>query len=69
MGALILLTIPLALLIVAGLLALSTALERAVLSPRAMILSAARARRAPPEFAEAFVARQVERLLRDAQRG
>ncbi|HEX4978512.1 MAG TPA: hypothetical protein VFV35_00460 [Acidimicrobiales bacterium] len=64
----LLLAVPMALVLISGLLALSAALERQVLSPRAMILSAARSRRAQPEFAEAFVAREVERLLRDVQR-
>jgi hypothetical protein len=33
-----------------------------------MILSTARARRATPELAEALVAREFERLLKDTQR-
>lgn len=50
-----------------GVLALSQAVEERVLSPRAMILSAARARRTRPDYAEAFVAMQFDRLLREAQ--
>ena len=53
---------------VSGLLALSAMLEGRVLSPRSMIVSAAKARRSQPEFTEAFVAREVERLLREVQR-
>jgi hypothetical protein len=67
-SALLLLAVPLAFVLVSALLALSTFLEERVLSPRAMILSAARARHSAPEFAEAFVAREVERLLREVQR-
>ena len=64
----LLLGVPGALVFVSALLALSSLLEQRVLSPRSMIVSAARARRAQPEFAEAFVAREVERLLREVQR-
>lgn len=64
----LLIGVPGALVFVSALLALSSLLEQRVLSPRSMIVSAARARRAQPEFAEAFVAREVERLLREVQR-
>ena len=64
----LLLGLPAAFILVVGVLAVSSLLEQRVLSPRSMIVSAARARRSPPEFAEAFVAREVERLLRDVQR-
>ena len=62
------LLIPLSLALLCGILALSAFVEERVLSPRSMILSAARARRTGPEYTEAFVARQVERLLQNAQR-
>ena len=65
---LLILGVPGALLFISAVLALSSFLEESILSPRAMIVSAARARRSQPEFAERFVAREVERLLRDAQR-
>ncbi|HEX7166558.1 MAG TPA: hypothetical protein VF230_06225 [Acidimicrobiales bacterium] len=65
---LLLLGLPAAFILVIGVLALSSMLEERVLSPRSMIVSAARARRSAPEFAEAFVAREVERLLREVQR-
>ena len=68
MGALLLLAVPVALLLVPGLLGLSWALERRIFSPQSMIVTAARSRRSAPEFAEAFVAGQVERLLKEAQR-
>ena len=64
----LLLSIPLALLLPCGLLALSAAAERRILSPRSMIISAVRSRRSAPEFTEAFVARQFERLLKNVQR-
>ena len=60
--------VPGSLIFVSLLLALSALLEGRILSPKAMIMSAARARRSQPEFTEAFVAREVERLLRDVQR-
>lgn len=64
----VLLVIPACLLILAGLLFLSAEVERRVLSPRSMIISAVRARRGSPEVAEGLVAREFERLLRDYQR-
>jgi hypothetical protein len=64
----LLLGVPGALMFVSCLLALSSQLEGRVLSPRSMIVSAAKARRSQPEFTEAFVAREVERLLREVQR-
>jgi len=47
-----------------GLLALSAVVENRVLCPRALIVGAARARSTTPEFTEAFVAHEFERLLR-----
>jgi hypothetical protein len=64
----LLLTIPAALAILSGLLAVSAFVEQRVLSPRSLILSAVRSRRSAPEFAEAFVAREFERLLKTTQR-
>ena len=63
-----LLSIPGSLLVIVGILILSAAVEGRVLSPRSMILSAARARRTPPEYTEAFVAREFERLLATERR-
>ena len=64
---LLVLTIPMALLIPCCLLALSAFVEQRALSPRSMIMSAARARHSKPELAEALVAREFERLLKNAQ--
>ncbi len=63
----LLLAVPASLLLIMGILLLSAWIEQRVLSPRSMIISAVRARRTPPEFAEAFVARQLERLLSNDQ--
>ncbi|MBW3615155.1 MAG: hypothetical protein KY439_07600 [Actinobacteria bacterium] len=63
----LLMSIPLALLIPCALLALSAMAEGQILSPRSLIRSAVRSRRSDPEFTEAFVAREFERLLKDAQ--
>jgi len=65
---LLLLTIPVAFGIPCALLFVSAAVEERVLSPQSMIRSAALARHGPPEHAEAFVAREFERLLKNAQR-
>lgn len=54
--------------IMVGVLWLSAWVESNVLSPRSIILSAARARRPTPEYSEALVAREFERLIRNAQR-
>lgn len=54
--------------IMVGVLWLSAWVESSVLSPRSIIVSAARARHTTPEYSEALVAREFERLLRDAQR-
>jgi hypothetical protein len=58
-----LLVVPAALLSVSLLLVLTSWLERRMLSPRALILSAARARNAPPGHVEVLVAQQCDRLL------
>ncbi|HEX2039165.1 MAG TPA: hypothetical protein VHF47_05455 [Acidimicrobiales bacterium] len=63
-----LLVIPGTLLLLAAVLYLSALAEERFLSPRSLILSTVRARRTSPEYAEAFVARQFERLLREYQR-
>lgn len=67
MSAWPLLTIPGTLLLLAGVLWLSALAEERLLSPRSLILSTVRARQASPEYAEAMVARQYERLLREYQ--
>jgi hypothetical protein len=63
-----LLSVPAALIVMMGILVLSQLVEQHVLSPRAMIIGAARSRSTSPDYAEGFVAGQLERLLRDAQR-
>ena len=65
---LLLIAIVAALLIPCALLALSAVVEERVLSPRSMIAASVRSRRSGPEFTEAFVAREFERLLKEAQR-
>lgn len=60
--------IPMALLIPCVLLALSAMAEKQILSPRSLIMSAIRSRRSGPDFTEAFVAREFERLLEKAPR-
>ena len=57
------LLVPAALGTLALLLVLTTWLEQWVLSPRALILSAARARRAAPGHVEALVVQQCDLLL------
>ena len=64
----LILAIPAAFAVLCGLLALTVLVEQRILHPRSMILSTARARKVSPEYAEAFVARETERLLRDVQR-
>lgn len=68
MSAWLLLSIPATPLLLGAVLLLSAQAEERFLSPRSLILSATRARRNSPEYAEAFVARQFERLLREYQR-
>lgn len=53
----------------AGVLWLSAWVELNVLSPRSLIMSAARAKHTTPEYSEAMVAREFERLIRETQRG
>jgi hypothetical protein len=62
----VLVSVPGAIVMLAAVLALSQAIEQRVLSPQAMILGTARARRARPDYVEGFVALQLERLLREA---
>jgi hypothetical protein len=64
-SGLFLLAVPGTCAVLAAILYMSAVAERRLLSPRRLILGAARARRSTPEFAEAFVARQFERLLRE----
>ena len=54
--------------VLAAVLWVSAFAEQRFLSPRSLILSAARARRSTPEFTEEFVTKQFDRLLREAQR-
>jgi hypothetical protein len=61
---LLLLSIPLTVLLLAGVLFLSGVVEQRFLSPRAVVLSTVRARRSTPEYAEAVVARQFEDVLK-----
>jgi hypothetical protein len=68
MSAWLLLMIPGTLALLSAVLFLSAFTEEHFLSPRSLILSTVRARRSSPEYAEAFVARQFERLLREYQR-
>lgn len=59
--------IPGTLVVLGAILALSALLEDRELSPRSMIVSAARSRRTSPDFAEVFVANQSEQLLRSSR--
>lgn len=68
MSELFLVTIPAALVFLSALLWMSAVAEQRFLSPRSLIVSAARARLTEPEYAEALVAREYERLLRETQR-
>jgi len=52
-------------MLLAAILALSALAEQHFLSPRSLVLATVRARRTTPEYAEAYVARQFELLLRD----
>lgn len=67
MSVWLLLATPGTFLLLSGVLYLSALTEERLLSPRSLIVSTVRARRASPEYAEAFVARQFERLLREYQ--
>lgn len=62
-----LLAVPATVLLLGGVLFLSAFAEARFLCPRSLIVSAARTRRTTPEYVEAFVARQYERLLREHQ--
>ena len=68
MASWLLLSIPGTIVLLMGLLLLSAFVEERVLSPQALILRVARSRGSTPEYAEAFVAREFDRLLRDTQR-
>lgn len=61
--------VPGAFVMLVGLLALTAYVEQRVLHPRSMIATAVRSRRSSPEYTEVFVAREFERLLREAQSG
>jgi hypothetical protein len=64
---LFLLTVPAAFIVLGGLLWLTVLVEQRVLNPRSMILTTVRARGVSPEYAEAFVASEFERLLEQTQ--
>ena len=64
MGAWALLSIPGILLLLGLLLFLSDWAEDHVVSPRALIIRAAKGKRTPPERAEALVAAEIDRLLK-----
>ena len=69
MGTLLLLiAVPAAFVVIGGLLALSWVLECSVLSPKSMIVPAARSTRSDPDYAEQFVAREIERILSSGRR-
>jgi UPF0716 family protein affecting phage T7 exclusion len=68
MSLLVLLAIPGCMALLLGLLLVSAWVEERVLSPQALILRVARTRASSPEYAEAFVAREFDRLLRQTQR-
>lgn len=61
---LLLLSIPITVFLLGGVLFLSAVVEQRFLSPRAVVLSTVRARRSTPEYTEAMVAKQFEQLLR-----
>ena len=65
----LLLMIPVALGALCAILALTAYAEHRILSPQALIPRAALARHSRPEYAEALVAREFERLLRESQHG
>lgn len=67
MSAWSLLLIPASLGFICSLLALTVLAEQRVLSPRALIVKAAKARIAEAEYTEALVAQQYDRLLRTLQ--
>lgn len=60
---LVVFALPTALAIPALVLVLSSVAERRFLSPQSLIVSAAKARRAGPEYAEVMVARELDRIL------
>ena len=68
MSLLVLFLIPGTLALLLGLLLLSAVVEERVLSPQSLILQVARTRSSSPEYAEAFVAREFDKILRQAQR-
>lgn len=64
----LLLSIPGTLVLLAAVLVLSAMAEERFLSPRSLVISVVRTRNNTPEYAEAFVARQLEQLLADQTR-
>ena len=65
----LLFAVPATPLLLAAILVLSGFVEQRFLSPRSLILEAARARRTTPEHAESLVARQFEQLLQEEAAG
>jgi hypothetical protein len=63
-----LLLVPGSLALLLGVLLLSALVEERVLSPKSIILRVARTRSSSPEYAEALVSREFDRLLRQIQR-
>ena len=63
MSAWVLLTIPGTIALLMALLSLSAFVEERMLSPQALVAAAVRSRSADPEYAEAFVASQLEALV------
>jgi hypothetical protein len=68
MSLFVLLLVPGTLVLLLALLLLSAWVEERVLSPQSLILRVARTQASTPEYAEAFVAREFDRLLRQSQR-
>ncbi len=64
-AVLALLAVPGTIVLLAAILYMSAVAEQRFLSPRSLILGVVRARGSSPEFAEAFVVRQLERILRE----
>ena len=68
-SGLVLLAVPGTCVLLAMILFLSAAAEERFLSPHRLVRKVVFARRNTPEFAEAFVARQFERLLEEESAG
>lgn len=64
MSAWVLLTIPGTIVLLMALLSLSAFVEEHLLSPKALLAAALRSRGADPDYAEVFMTRQLEALIR-----